>query len=110
MGLPQAFQAAAAALALVLALGLASILKARLLARLLEAPVQPWRWPLFWAAAGATFVGWLFSLLPHRMVWIDLAIGVPGILATFAMIVWKKGFTHEDRALFRMGAPQTPEP
>ncbi|MBV9929511.1 MAG: lipopolysaccharide biosynthesis protein [Alphaproteobacteria bacterium] len=110
-GLPQSFQAAGAALALLLALGLASILKARLLCRLLEAPVQPWRWPLFWAAAAATLVGWLFSLLPHDLVWLDLAIGVPGILVTFAIIVWKRGFTHEDRVLFRSVRPtQTPEP
>jgi O-antigen/teichoic acid export membrane protein len=110
-GLPQGVQAAAAALALLIALGLASILKARLLCRLLDAPVQPWRWPLFWAAAGATLVGWLFSLLPHDLVWLDLAIGVPGILATFAMIVWTKGFTHEDRALFRFARPpETPAP
>ena len=111
MGLPASWQAAAAALALLLALGLASILKARLLSRLLDAPVQPWRWPLFWAAGGAALVGWLFSLLPHALVWIDLAIGVPGILATFAIIVWKRGFTAEDRVLFRfVRAPDTPEP
>ncbi|HMC91124.1 MAG TPA: lipopolysaccharide biosynthesis protein [Allosphingosinicella sp.] len=110
-GLPESWQAASAALALLLALGLGSILKARLLSRLLEAQVQPWRWPLFWAAAGATLVGWLFSLLPASLVWIDLAIGVPGILATFTAIVWKKGFTAEDRILFRfVKAPETPEP
>jgi O-antigen/teichoic acid export membrane protein len=110
-GLPESWQAATAALALLLALGLGSILKARLLCRLLEAPVQPWRWPLFWAAAGATVIGWLFSLLPHDLVWVDLAIGVPVILATFAAIVWKRGFTHEDRLLFRfVKAPETPEP
>ena len=110
-GLPESWQAASAALALLLALGLGSILKARLLSRLLEAPVQPWRWPLFWAAAGATLVGWLFSLLPNSLVWIDLAIGVPGILATFAVIVWKRGFTHEDRVLFRsVRPPETPGP
>jgi O-antigen/teichoic acid export membrane protein len=110
-GLPESFQAAGAAFALLLALGIGSILKARLLSRLLEAPVQPWRWPLFWAGAGATVVGWLFSLLPHDLVWADLAIGVPLILATFAIIVWKRGFTHEDRVLFRfVKAPETPEP
>jgi O-antigen/teichoic acid export membrane protein len=109
--LPYSFQAAGAALALLLALAGASIVKARLLCRLLDAPVQPWRWPLFWAAAGATVVGWLFSLLPGNLVWIDLAIGVPVILATFAVIVWKRGFSHEDRLLFRfVKAPETPGP
>jgi len=110
-GLPQSFQAAGAALGLLIALALASVLKARLLCRILEAPVQPWRWPLFWAAAGAALIGWLFSLLPHELVWIDLAIGVPLILVTFAAIVWKRGFTHEDRVLFRfVKPPEAPEP
>jgi O-antigen/teichoic acid export membrane protein len=107
--LTQAFQAAGAAMALMLALGLASVLKARLLGRLLDAPVQGWRWPLIWAAAGATIVGWAFTALPHRLEWVELAFGVPSILAAFGAIVWTKGFTAEDRALFRMKKPEEPE-
>jgi O-antigen/teichoic acid export membrane protein len=103
LGWTQAFQAAAAAISLMLALGLASVLKARLLHRLLGAPVQGWRWPLIWAAAGATVVGFLFTLLPRRFEWLELSLGIPAILATFGTIVWKRGFTYEDRALFRMG-------
>jgi O-antigen/teichoic acid export membrane protein len=106
---PQAFQAAGAAMALMLALGLASILKARLLCRLLEAPVQGWRWPLVWAAAGAGIVGWLFTLLPPSLEWLELAAGIPTILLTFGAIVWKKGFTREDRLLFRMKKAEAPE-
>jgi O-antigen/teichoic acid export membrane protein len=105
-----AFQAAAAALSLGLALGLASILKARLLCRLLGAPVQGWRWPLVWAASGAALVGYLVTLLPERFEWAELAFGIPAILATFGAIVWKRGFTHEDRVLFRRHKGEALEP
>jgi O-antigen/teichoic acid export membrane protein len=97
----QAYQAAGAALALALALALASILKARLLCRLLDAPVQGWRWSLIWAGAAALLVGLAFMALPRRFEWIQLAIGAPAILVTFGFMVWYRGFTQEDRALFR---------
>jgi hypothetical protein len=103
LGWPQSYQAAAAAMGLMVALGLASVAKALLLRRLLGAPVQGWRWPLVWAAGGAAVIGWSFTLLPPSLEWIELAIGVPVILATFGAIVWRRGFTHEDRVLFRMG-------
>lgn len=109
-GWSQGFQAAGAALALMLSLGLASILKARLLGRLLGAPVQGWRWPLVWAAAGATVVGFLFTLLPDELEWLQLAAGIPAILITFGAIVWKRGFTQEDRTLFRMKKGEVDEP
>ncbi|HEX8669393.1 MAG TPA: oligosaccharide flippase family protein [Allosphingosinicella sp.] len=108
LGRPETWQAAGAALSLMLALGLASVLKARLLCRLLDAPVQGWRWPLIWAAAGATVVGWLFTLLPPWLTWLELSLGVASIMLTFGFIVWKRGFTHEDRVLFRM--KKVPEP
>jgi O-antigen/teichoic acid export membrane protein len=107
-GWPQSWQAAGAALALCLALALSSVLKARLLCRLLEAPVQGWRWPLIWAAAGAAVVGVAFTWLPPSLEWVELACGVPAILVTFGAIVWKRGFTHEDRALFRMKKGEEP--
>ena len=110
MGWPQTYQAAGAALALMLALGLASIFKARLLGRLLGAPVQGWRWPLIWAAAGATVVGFLVTRLPNGVEWLQLAIGIPAILLTFGAIVWKKGFTQEDRTLFRIRKGERDEP
>lgn len=105
---PQAYQAAGAAVALALALGLASVLKARLLCRLLDAPVQGWRWSLIWAAAAAVAVGAGFTLLPQRFEWIELTIGIPAILLVFFFVVWKRGFTHEDRALFRKQGPEEP--
>ena len=105
---PQAYQAAGAAVALALALGLASVLKARLLCRLLDAPVQGWRWSLIWAAAAAVAVGAGFTLLPQRFEWIELTIGIPAILLAFFFVVWKRGFTHEDRALFRKQGAEEP--
>jgi O-antigen/teichoic acid export membrane protein len=104
-----AYQAVGAAAALLLALGLASILKARLLCRLLDAPVQGWRWPLIWAAAGAILVGTLFAWLPPSLEWVELIVGIPAVLLTFGAIVWIKGFTHDDRVLFRMKKPEAPE-
>ena len=108
LALPEAYQAAGAALALALALGMSSILKARLLCRLLGAPVQGWRWPLIWAAVGAAVVGSIFTLLPRSLEWVELAVGIPVILLTFGAIVWKRGFTKEDRALFRMTKHEEP--
>ncbi|MGZ8997711.1 MAG: lipopolysaccharide biosynthesis protein, partial [Allosphingosinicella sp.] len=105
---PQAYQAAGAALALALALCVASVLKARLLCRLLGAPVQGWRWSLVWAAAAAVAVGYGFTLLPPRFEWLELSLGIPAILAAFFFVVWKRGFTHEDRVLFRKQGPEEP--
>ena len=110
---PQAYQAASAAVALMLALGLASVLKARLLCRLLDSPVQGWRWSLIWAAGAAVLVGFLFTLLPRRFEWLELSIGIPAILLAFFYVVWKRGFTAQDRALFRRdkgAGPTLPPP
>jgi len=101
-GWSEAYQAAGPAVALAVALAFASILKARLLSRILEAPVQGWRWPLLWAATGASLVGYAFTSLPNSLEWMELAFGYPAILITFGIIVWVKGFTHDDRALFRL--------
>ncbi len=104
----QTFQAAGAALALGLALGLASILKAKLLGRLLGASVQGWRWSLVWAAAAALLVGYALTALPQAYEWTELAIGVPLILLTFGLVIWKRGFTSADRALFRRHPAEEP--
>ena len=104
----QAFQAAGAAISLGLAVALASVLKARLLGRLLGAPVQGWRWPLVWAAAAATIVGFTITSLPETFEWAELALGIPIILVTFGLVVWTRGFTAEDRALFRLQKGEEP--
>ena len=108
--LPEKFVAAAPAIALLLALGMASILKARLLCRILDAPVQGWRMPLIWAAAAAASVGYLVTWLPPRLEFVELTIGIPLILAVFGIILWRFGFTHEDRVLFRMKKGEAVEP
>ncbi|WP_298019725.1 lipopolysaccharide biosynthesis protein [uncultured Parasphingopyxis sp.] len=92
------YQATGPAIALMLALGMASIMKARLLSRLLAAPVSPWRWALVWATGAATVVGFIATQVPE---WMELAIGVPAVLAVYCAIIWLRGFGEEDRMLFR---------
>ena len=99
---PVMWQATGPALALMLSLGLASIAKSRLLGTILGAPVSGWRWSLVWASAAAIAVGWLFTLLPPYLEWLELVGGIPAILAAFGAVLWLKGFGHEDRELFRM--------
>lgn len=99
LNLPEMWQAAGPAIALAIALAIASVMKARLLARLLGAPVSGWRWPLIWAAVAAAVVGSLVIKLPE---WAELSLGIPAILLTFGLVVWRFGFTSEDRTLFRL--------
>jgi O-antigen/teichoic acid export membrane protein len=96
---PIMFQATGPAIGLLLALGLAAIAKSRLLCAILGARVNGWRWPLIWAAAAGTLVGWLATFLPE---WAELLFGIPGILIAFGAVLWTKGFKAEDRELFRM--------
>lgn len=95
------WQAAGPAMALAMALGIASIIKAVVLARLLGAPVSGWRWPLVWAAAVAAVVGYSVTSLPE---WLELSLGIPAILISFGAVIWRFGFTSEDRTLFRLKA------
>ena len=99
-GLPQTFQATGPAIGLCVALGFASITKSRLLSRKLGAPVSGWRWDLAWATASGLIVGaGVHYLLPQTL---QLAIGVPAIMAAFFTVLWAKGFGPEDRELFRL--------
>ena len=110
MGLPQSFQAIGPAMALPIALGFASIMKARLLSRLLGAPVSPWRRALIWAAGVAGAVGYAVTKLPKAFEWMELAIGIPAILLSYGTVIWLKGFTREDRVLFRFHEKKVAEP
>jgi hypothetical protein len=94
------YRAAAAAGSLMLALGLASLAKAVLLSRILGHGINNWRWALVWASAAAVLVGQVAILLPE---WVELAFGVPAIVAVYGWIIWTRGFGPEDRVLFRMG-------
>jgi O-antigen/teichoic acid export membrane protein len=97
--LPVMWQATGPAVALLLALGFAAIVKSRLLCGILGARVNGWRWPLIWAAAAGTIVGYLSTLLPE---WAELLLGIPAIIVAFGAVLWTKGFGPEDRELFRM--------
>jgi O-antigen/teichoic acid export membrane protein len=100
LGLPLAVQAAGPALALPIALAFASIMKARLLSKLLGAPVSGWRWALVWAAMAGGIVGYGATHLPE---WAELLFGIPLILGTYGLVIWYRGFSAEDRILFRLG-------
>ena len=93
--------AAGPAVALIIALGLASLVKAGLLSRLLRARVNGWRWPVVWAALAGGAAGWITTRLPHSFEWVELAAGVPLILGTFGLVIWRYGFSDADRTLFR---------
>ena len=99
LGWPEIWQASGPAIGLLVALGLAAVAKARLLSRLLEAPVSGWRWELVWAALAAVVAGQLAILLPE---WAELSVGIPAILLAFGAVMWWRGFTDEDRELFKM--------
>jgi O-antigen/teichoic acid export membrane protein len=93
--------AAGPAVALLVALGFASVVKSRLLGKLIGQRVSGWRWALVHAAAIGVVVGWLFTRLPQSLEWVELAVGIPAILGAYGWMIWKRGFTHEDRVLFR---------
>jgi O-antigen/teichoic acid export membrane protein len=90
------------AVALLLGLAFSAVVKSRLLHGLLGAPVSGWRWTLIWASAAAVIVGWLFTLLPPSLEWLELVGGIPAILGAFGLVIWTKGFGPADRELFRM--------
>jgi O-antigen/teichoic acid export membrane protein len=97
-GLGAGYEAASAAGALLIALALSSLIKALMLKHLLKAPVSNWRWALVYAAAPAVVVGYAFTFVPE---WIELLFGVPAVLATYAFVIWRRGFGEEDKVLFR---------
>ncbi|MFM7403278.1 MAG: lipopolysaccharide biosynthesis protein [Erythrobacter sp.] len=105
-GLGKGYEAAAAAGALMIALAVSSLIKALLLKHLLKAPVSNWRWALVHAAAPAVVVGYAFTWLPE---WVELVFGVPAILATYAMVIWRRGFDENDKVLFRKQVVPDPE-
>jgi O-antigen/teichoic acid export membrane protein len=97
-GLGRGWQAAGAAGALLIALATASLVKALLLKRLLGAPVSNWRWALVHAAAPVVVIGYGFTFLPE---WTELVIAVPLMIATYALVIWRRGFDETDKVLFR---------
>lgn len=105
LGYNPMFQAAAAAAALMVSLGLASLLKARLLGRILRQPINNWRWALVWAATPAVVLGFISTqFLPE---WAELAFGIPAILGSYLLVIWKRAFGPEDRKLFQKAQKTT---
>jgi O-antigen/teichoic acid export membrane protein len=96
--LGRGYQAAGAAGALLIALATSSLVKALLLKHLLKAPVSNWRWALVYAAAPAVVVGYAFTWLPE---WVELVFGIPAVLGTYALVIWRRGFGEDDKVLFR---------
>jgi O-antigen/teichoic acid export membrane protein len=99
MELPLMWQATGPAIGLALALSFAAVAKSRLLCGILGERVNGWRWPLVWAAAAGSVVGYSSTFLPE---WAELLFGIPGTLIAFGAVLWTKGFGPEDRELFRM--------
>lgn len=91
------FGGAGAAAALALAATFGSVVKVRLLRDRLGARVTGWRWAMLLAAGAALIVGLFCQLLPP--FW-RLVIGVPAILAAYAIVLWYRGFRDSDRILF----------
>ncbi|WP_093317486.1 lipopolysaccharide biosynthesis protein [Sphingomonas jatrophae] len=91
--------AAGVAIGLMVALAFASIAKSRLAARLLGARVSGWRWALLPATLAAAAAGALVLLTPE---WTQLSLGVALILGAYGWVIWRRGFSHEDRELFRL--------
>jgi O-antigen/teichoic acid export membrane protein len=99
LGYNTLFQAATAAAALMVSLGFASLVKSKMLARYLTEPINNWRWALVWAAVPAIVLGYLATrFLPE---WAALAFGIPAILGSYFLVIWKKAFGPEDRKLFQ---------
>ena len=103
------FQAAAVACGLMISLGIGSLIKSRFLSRLLGHPISIWRSALIFAVAAAAILGVCVVSLPARFEWVELAVGIPAILGLYSWIIWRWGFSPDDRVLFKK-APSPDEP
>lgn len=93
-----AVRGVAPAIALVVSAAFASATKVRLLRGLIGDRVTGWRWAMLLAAFAALLVGLAVQMyLPSY--W-ELVLGLPAILATYAAILWYRGFRGSDRLLF----------
>jgi O-antigen/teichoic acid export membrane protein len=110
LGHRDSVQGASVAIALLVALTIGSIVKSNFLSWLLKARVSGWRLPVIWAVLAAVVVGGLFTSLPKRFEWIELAVGEPAILVTYLWVLWRWAFGPEDRALIRKLPGATPAP
>lgn len=89
--------AAGAAAALFLAILAAGVVRELLLRLALRQPVDFWRRSLFAATIPAFLFGYAARGLPELP---QLLVSIPGVLAIFAIIIWRWGFGPDDRTLF----------
>ncbi|MCW2362934.1 MULTISPECIES: lipopolysaccharide biosynthesis protein [Sphingobium] len=99
--LADGYVAAMPAVALAIALGCGAIAKSRLLGGLLGMRLPIWRSSLVLCGVVAGLVGFGFTLLPRRLEWIELVVGLPLTLAVYCVLMWKVAFGEADRTLFR---------
>lgn len=93
-----AVNGAAPAAALLVSGAFVSLAKGHFLKRLLGASISGWRWSMVLSGGAALAVGILVQrFLPSY--W-ELVLGLPAILATYAAILWYRGFRDDDRLLF----------
>lgn len=101
VGMLGLYQAAAVACGLMLALAVGSVIKGRFLASLLGERMPIWRGAIVWAVVCAAMIGGIIVTLPPRFEWVELVVGIPAILGIYSWIIWRWGFSHDDRVLFR---------
>ncbi|MEG3181625.1 lipopolysaccharide biosynthesis protein [Sphingomonas sp. LT1P40] len=95
------WQAAGPAVALAVTLAIGSTIKCWLLARLTKASVFSLRPGFVAALAVGGAVGGAFTLLPHRLEWLELSVGVPAIAIAYLAVIGKFAFGPDDKALFK---------
>ncbi len=91
-------QAATPAVALAIAVSLGSVAKVALLGKLLGARVAPFRLPLLLAIGTSLLIG---TIATRWVEWAELVIGVPLIMTSYLIVLWRFAFGPEDRSLFR---------
>ena len=101
-GYGEAYQAAGVAAALATALMLSSIVKVRLVEKIFAARVTIWRWPLMLAVAAGGVVGYGITWLPELPA---ILLGIPLILGSYGIVIWRRAFGEDDRILFAKAKP-----
>ncbi|MEO0762029.1 MAG: hypothetical protein AAFZ09_09490 [Pseudomonadota bacterium] len=61
-------------------------------------------------AGPAVVVGFAFTRLPQSLEWMELVFGIPAIIATYGLVLWRRGFEDADRVLFRKNVAPIPLP
>jgi O-antigen/teichoic acid export membrane protein len=86
-----------AAAGLLLALIAVAVARQLVLGRALGSSVGFWRWSLLVAGGVAFAFGYGARALPEVP---ELLIAIPGVVVVFGAVIWRWGFSPEDKALF----------